>query len=130
MKILWKYSQTPLFQKAQSNFQKKGIHKIEVGFKAVPFLNIISISCYKVISSQRMRGGKDSPHYALSGVSPEPHALWGQPTTFLGWYAEEEDLKKEIRQIENALAAHLASYQLQYSVKTQAHWLSRKIVRE
>ena len=44
LKILWKYSQTPLFQKAQSNFQKKGIHKIEVGFKAVPFLNIISIS--------------------------------------------------------------------------------------
>ena len=34
---------TPI-QKAQSNFQKKGIHKIEVGFKAVPFLNIISIS--------------------------------------------------------------------------------------
>lgn len=94
-----------------------------------PHENVI-VSCYKVISSQRMRGGKDSPHYALSGVSPEPHALWGQPTTFLGWYAEEEDLKKEIRQIEDALAAHLASYQLQYSVKTQAHWLSRKIVRE
>lgn len=94
-----------------------------------PHENVI-VNCYKVVSSQKFKGGKDSPQYSLFGVGIDAHPFWGQPTTFLGWYADKESIEKEIREIQNALKKGIASYELKYSVNTERSWFKIKIVRE
>lgn len=94
-----------------------------------PYENVI-VNCYKVISSQKFKGGKDSPQYALYGVGIDAHPFWGQPHTFLGWYADKDSIENEIREIQNALEKGIASYELKYSVKTERNWFKIKIVRE
>ena len=94
-----------------------------------PHENVIA-NCYKVAATGKMRGGKGSPQYALFGVDRGGSNFWGEPTTFLGWYAGEEQLSKEIAQIHNAISKGIPTYTLQYSAKTRRRWASVKIVEE
>ena len=92
-----------------------------------PNENVI-VTCYKVQSTGKMHDGKYSPHYALFGVSGNPvSSFWGEPTTLLGWYADEERIKKEISEIHNAIICGNKNYTLKYSVKTKRNFLSIKI---
>jgi cysteine sulfinate desulfinase/cysteine desulfurase-like protein len=59
-----------------------------------PHENVI-VTCYKVCSSGKMSGGKAAPQYALYGFSKGSTSFWGEPTTFLGWYADKEQITKE-----------------------------------
>ena len=87
-------------------------------------------TCHKVVSSQKMSGGKSSPQYALFGKS-EGTGLYGdEPTTFLGWYATEEDISKEIMEIHDAIVNGITTYTLQYSVRTKKRVLGIKIELE
>ena len=88
------------------------------------------ISCYKVTASGKMKGGNKSPQYALFGVARGGSNFWGEPTTFLGWYANEELISKEIKEIYKAISQGKATYELQYSAKTERRWASVKIVEE
>ena len=92
-----------------------------------PNENVIA-TCYKVLSSGKMRGGKSSPKYALYGVSNGISSFWGEPTTFLGWYADKEHLTKEISEIHKAIASGTATYVLKYSAKTERKWTKVKII--
>ena len=83
--------------------------------------------CYKVIASQKFKGGKKSPQYALFGVSTGV-SFWGEVNTFLAWYANEEQLGKEIAEIENAIFSGIPAYELKYSVRVERHFLSLKMV--
>lgn len=94
-----------------------------------PHENVV-MTCYKVASSAKMRGGKRSPRYALFGVSRGNSSFWGEPTTFLGWYADEAAISKEIDAIHQAILQKSPSYTLQYSVRTERRWASVKIVEE
>ena len=94
-----------------------------------PHENVIA-TCYKITASGKMRGGKDAPQYALFGVARGGSSFWGEPTTFLGWYANEEQISKEIAQIHNAILKGIPTYTLQYSAKTQRRWASIKIIKE
>lgn len=94
-----------------------------------PHENVIT-ECYKVSSSGRMPGGKDEPKYFLFGVAKGTPSFWGEPTTFLGWYANEESVSREIRCIQDCLRRGIPHYTLQYSVKTQRKWLKIKIKPE
>ena len=94
-----------------------------------PHENVIA-NCYKVIASGKMKGGKKSPKYALGGVDRGGSKFWGQPTTFLGWYTDEEMLSKEIEEIHKAISKGIPTYTLQYSVKTERRWASVRIVEE
>ena len=87
-------------------------------------------NCYKVAASGKMGGGKNSPHYAVIGVDRGGSNFWGEPTTFLGWYANEEMISKEIAEIHNAISKGIPMYTLQFSAKTQRRWASIKIVEE
>lgn len=87
-------------------------------------------ACYKVITSGKMRGGKKGPQYALIGVSRGGTSFWGEPTTFLGWYANRETLSKEVAEIQRAIAEGHPSYTLQYSAKTERRWGRIKITEE
>lgn len=92
-----------------------------------PHENVIA-TCYKVTASGKMRGGKASPQYSLFGVDRGGSNFWGEPTTFLGWYANEEQISKEIAQIHEAISKGIPTYTLQFSAKTQRRWASIKIV--
>ena len=95
-----------------------------------PHENVIT-ECYKVSSSGKMGGGKNSPKYALFGVSRGGSNFWGDaPTTFLGWYADQEQISKEIKEIHQAILQGIPNYTLQYSAKTERRWASVKIVEE
>ena len=94
-----------------------------------PHENVIA-TCYKVLSSGKMLGGKSSPQYSLFGVSNGIASFWGEPTTFLGWYADQEQITKEISEIQKAIAEGVPTYTLKYSAKTERRWAKIKIVEE
>ena len=94
-----------------------------------PYENVIT-TCYKVVSSGKMHGGKSSPQYALFGVN-NGISFWGdEPTTFLGWYADKEQITKEVTEIQKAIADGIPTYTLKYSAKTERRWAKVKIVSE
>ena len=94
-----------------------------------PFEHVIA-TCHKVVASGKMSGGKSSPQYALFGTSEGKDFLGGEPTTFLGWYANEKDISKEIMEIYDAIVNGIATYTLQYSVRTKKGLLGIKIESE
>lgn len=94
-----------------------------------PHENVIA-TCCKVLSSGKMFGGKSSPQYALFGVSNGISSYWGEPTTFLGWYADKELVAKEIAEIQNTIRSGIATYTLKYSAKTERRWMRIRIIEE
>ena len=87
-------------------------------------------TCHKVISSQKMSSGKSSPQYALFGKSEGGGFFGDEPTTFLGWYANEKDISKEIMEIHDAIVCGIATYTLKYNVRTKKRLLGIKIELE
>lgn len=94
-----------------------------------PIEHVIA-TCHKVVSSQKMSGGKSSPQYALFGKSIGNGFGSEEPTTFLGWYATEEDISKEIMEINDAIINGIASYTLQYCARTKKRLLGLKLELE
>lgn len=86
-------------------------------------------TCNTVNASGNFKGGKNAPHYALFAVRKE-FSFWGQPTLFLGWYANEEAIAKEMAEIQNAIATGVTDYELKYSVKVEIRWWKRQIINE
>ena len=85
------------------------------------------VRCYKVVASGKMSGGKSAPQYALFGKSEGSGMFGDEPTTFLGWYANETDISKEIMEINDAIVNGIGTYTLKYSVRTKKRLLSIKI---
>ena len=93
-------------------------------------IECVIATCHKVVSSQKMSGGKSSPQYALFGKSEGSGFFGEEPTTFLGWYANEKDISKEIMEIHDAIVKGIATYTLKYSVRTKKRLLGIKIEAE
>ncbi len=87
-------------------------------------------ACHKVASSQILKGGKNAPKFGLFGISAGGSVFWGEATTFLGWYADQESLSQEIQGIHRALTQGEGAYTLRHSVKVQRKWLGLKITAE
>ncbi len=94
-----------------------------------PNENVI-LTCCKVASSQKMSGGKKSPRYALFGVGNGGFTYWGEPTTFLGWYADQEQISKEIAQIQRAIAQGIPAYTLQYGARVERKWMRMVMIED
>ena len=110
-----------------ANAQKQNV----IGTITITSLNErVSATCHKVISSQKMSGGKSSPQYALFGKSEGVGFFGEEPTTFLGWYANEEDIAKEILEIHDAIMNGISTYTLKYSVRTKKRLFGIKIESE
>ena len=77
----------------------------------------VIINASKLTRSQKFRGGKNSPQFALYASDGNDMSYWGAQNTFLGWYRNLEDVTKELAEIQAALNAGAADYTLQYSVK-------------
>ena len=117
--------ETEITQEANSQKQN-AIGKITI---TSPVEHVI-VTCHKVVSSGKMSSGKSSPQYALFGTSEGMDFLGGELHTFLGWYANEKDISKEIMEIHDAIVNGIATYTLQYSVRTKKRLLGMKIELE
>ena len=114
------------FAQKSSNDQRREDGLITI---TSPTENVIA-TCHKVMSSGKMGGGKSSPKYALFGASNGVDIFGGESRTFLGWYANDDDISKEIKEIHNAIINGIATYTLKYCVKTKKRFGGIKIHTE
>lgn len=91
--------------------------------------NVIAM-CYKVASTGKIPGGKSSPKYALFGISRGNPSFWGEPTTFLGWYVDKEEITKEISEIQKAIICGSRNYELKYNAITERRWGRIRLISE
>jgi transcriptional regulator with XRE-family HTH domain len=84
------------------------------------------VNCYKVLASHVMYKAKiDEPQYWLIGVNSG--AFWGEKSIILGWYANEENIKKEMDEIAEAIKNGIPAYELKYAVKVKNNLLRVKM---
>jgi Predicted transcriptional regulators len=87
------------------------------------------VNCYKVLASHVMyKARSDEPLFWLIGVNNG--ALWGEKSIVLGWYADEEKIKKEMDEIAEAIKNGIPAYELKYASKVKNQGLRVKIDAE
>ena len=86
----------------------------------------VVVTCSKVQSSMKFKGGKDAPKYALFATTENMRS----GATFLGWYASREDISKEIKEISEAFKFGNLTYELKYNVMTKKKFGIIKMVDE
>lgn len=91
-----------------------------------PYEGVI-VRCNKVVKSQKFKGGKSSPKYALFAQDQNERSFGGTTNTFLGWYMTEDSIMKEIEEIRQALICGSDMYELKYSIKARRTFLSIKV---
>jgi len=84
------------------------------------------VRCLTIRASHIWSRAKDVPSCALYGV--DKTSFWGDNTVILGWYADEESLKKEMEAIWTAMRSGESVYELQYAAKVKKSFLSVKLV--
>ncbi|WP_242825987.1 hypothetical protein [Clostridium tunisiense] len=70
----------------------------------------------------------DEPKYWLIGVNNE--GVWGEKSIVLGWYEDEENIKREIDEIAKAINNGIPIYELEYAVRVKNKMLRVKIDEE
>ena len=83
------------------------------------------VNCYKVLM---YKAKNDEPQYWLIGVNSG--AFWGEKSIVLGWYVDEEKIKKEMDEIAKAINNGIQAYELKYAVKVKNKMLRVKIDEE
>ena len=83
------------------------------------------VECSKIQASPPFKTKADEPKYALFGVGGD--SFWGERSTVLGWYDSEDALKKETREILEAMKCGAASYDIKYAVRVKKHGWKIKI---
>ena len=87
------------------------------------------VNCYKVLSfsinNSLFKNKKDEPSFALYRV--DEASFWGENRVLLGWYTDEESIKKEMDLIYSALEQGKTSYELSYAAKVKEGFLSVKL---
>ncbi|GCD12578.1 helix-turn-helix domain-containing protein [Clostridium tagluense] len=87
------------------------------------------VNCYKVLASHVMYKAKnDEPKYWLIGLNSG--SFWGEKSIVLGWYVDEEKIKKEMDEIAEAINNGVPAYELKYAVKVKNKMLRVKIDEE
>jgi transcriptional regulator with XRE-family HTH domain len=87
----------------------------------------VIVRCSSVIRSQKYKGGKNSPKFALFAQQKQNAPCRDTVNTFLGWYMTDESVAKEIEEIMNAMNEGRETYELKYSVKVKKSFLSVKL---
>ena len=90
-----------------------------------PIENVI-VTCNKIQSSGKYKGGKDSPKYALFGCDESNNNFFGH-NTFLGWYEDKEQISKDIMGIKEAILSSNSTYELKYNVEVEKRLMGIKL---
>jgi len=86
-------------------------------------------NCYRVLASRVMYKAKnDEPKYWLIGVNSG--TFWGEKSILLGWYVDEEKIKKEMDEIAQAINNGIPAYELKYATKVKTKLLRVKLDTE
>ena len=91
-----------------------------------PIENVI-VTCNKIQSSSKYKGGKDSPKYALFGCDDTNSTAFSTKNTFLGWYEDKEQISKDIMGIKEAILSGNSSYELKYNVEVEKKFMGMKL---
>lgn len=67
----------------------------------------------------------DEPKYWLIGVNSG--MFWGEKSIVLGWYADEEKIKKEIDEIAQSIKNGIPAYELKHAAKVKTNLLRVKL---
>ena len=82
-------------------------------------------SYYKFKISPVLFPSKNDPFCVLSGI--DKHTFWGEHSDMLAWYASEEDVKKEISTIQEAIRKGEDTYALKYYAKVKESFTNIKL---
>jgi len=81
-----------------------------------------TVMCVNVKASGRFKTTSVAePKYALFGIT-DSSSVWGDNATLLGWYEDEESIKKEIDAIHSAFENGDKTYEIKYAVKVRKKW--------
>lgn len=84
------------------------------------------VNCDKVKSNSiPFKTRKKQPKFVLYGV--DGTSLFGDNNTVLGWYMTQEDIQKEIMQIEAAMKQGITHYELQYAADVKIGWFNLRL---
>ena len=92
-----------------STFEYLGGNNRENEITIISSVENVIVTCNKIQASQEYKGGKNSPKFALFGYENGNNSIFGGNNTFLGWYENAEELKKEIVAIKE-MRKHIAAY--------------------
>ena len=82
----------------------------------------------RVTSSPIFKPSKNEPSFVLNGVTSE--GLFGTRSTVLAFYACEESIVKEIKEITETMLQGVYSYELKYYAKVAMKgWSSPKLIK-
>lgn len=79
---------------------------------AIPTYDNKSVVMCQAVKSSKIIGCGKGPEYILMGI--DSVSFWGEHTTILGWYKNDEDIQKEIREITGAINQGKPQYTLKY----------------
>ena len=88
------------------------------------------VICHSVKYVPELWVVKGQPKYVLFGI--DRVGFWGEHLNTLGWYATQDDVKKEMEAITEAIKNGQSSYELQYSAEIEIKgflgqvWLKEK----
>ena len=103
-----------------STFEYLGGNNRENEITIISSVENVIVTCNKIQASQEYKGGKNSPKFALFGYE-------NGNNTFLGWYENGEELKKEIVAIKEAMSLKEKSYELKYNVEVEKKFMGLKL---
>ena len=63
----------------------------------------------------------------INGYENGNNSIFGGNNTFLGWYENGEELKKEIEAIKEAMFLKEATYELKYNVEVEKKFMGMKL---
>ncbi|MBP3596538.1 MAG: helix-turn-helix transcriptional regulator [Clostridia bacterium] len=110
-----------------STFEYLGETDSERKITIISSIENVIVTCNKIQSSSKYKGGKDSPQYALFGSDESNATVFGANNTFLGWYADKEQISKEIMEIKEAFMSGTSSYELKYNVEVEKQLMGMKL---
>ena len=110
-----------------STFEYLGGNNRENEITIISSVENVIVTCNKIQASQEYKGGKNSPKYALFGYENGNNSIFGGNNTFLGWYENGEELKKEIVAIKEAMSLKEKSYELKYNVEVEKKFMGLKL---
>ena len=110
-----------------STFEYLGETDSERKITIISSIENVIVTCNKIQSSSKYKGGEDSPQYALFGSDESNATVFGANNTFLGWYADKEQISKEIMEIKEAIRSGTSSYELKYNVEVEKQLMGMKL---
>ena len=86
------------------------------------------VNCTSVKCSSILAPGRNEPRFILNGI--DRVGFWGEHTVLLGWYATEDDVRREIKEITESLNRGEATYSLRYAAEVELKgFLGRPVLR-